>query len=141
MNSNKLCHICLSPLIGKNKKLTCKCDIEYHKICIDKWLRQKSECPICHEKYVKTFSLKKAIINKLKKIKRYYRFYKNRNIIVPINETNNMSTSNYIYRSQYINQMGRETSLYYTRQRVNERLNTRLNRNRRRRRRYVTRNI
>lgn len=40
------CIICLEEY-GDNPIRTLKCSHSFHKKCIDKWILQKNECPIC----------------------------------------------------------------------------------------------
>jgi hypothetical protein len=44
---NPMCSICLTDITLNKKELICK--HTYHKVCIDKWLENKSTCPICRK--------------------------------------------------------------------------------------------
>ena len=44
MAEDEDCMICLSSL--KNPRVL-PCDHEFHKVCINKWLNEKLECPVC----------------------------------------------------------------------------------------------
>ena len=44
---NPLCSICLTDITINKKELSCK--HKYHKACIDKWLENKTTCPICRK--------------------------------------------------------------------------------------------
>lgn len=44
---NPMCSICLTDITINKKELSCK--HQYHKKCIDKWLENKSTCPICRK--------------------------------------------------------------------------------------------
>ncbi len=47
LNENPMCSICLTDITINKKELSCK--HKYHKNCINKWLENKSTCPICRK--------------------------------------------------------------------------------------------
>ena len=46
------CNICMSKFKeGEYKRILPKCKHVFHKKCIDKWLKDNTECPICRCNY------------------------------------------------------------------------------------------
>ncbi|RPF81940.1 MAG: hypothetical protein CBC65_001725 [Rhodothermaceae bacterium TMED105] len=40
------CPICMNPIANKDL-FTCKCSHQFHRSCIQQWLRQDATCPVC----------------------------------------------------------------------------------------------
>ena len=50
-NGNPLCPICLEEVIDSdNNKKVLHCNHVFHKNCIDRWLRTRSQCPVCRRR-------------------------------------------------------------------------------------------
>ncbi len=49
-NNNKICSICLDNITFFNKTLQCK--HEFHKSCIDGWLKNNTTCPMCRSQII-----------------------------------------------------------------------------------------
>lgn len=50
-NGNPLCPICLEEVIDSdNNKKVLHCNHAFHKNCIDRWLRTRSQCPVCRRR-------------------------------------------------------------------------------------------
>ena len=50
-NGNPLCPICLEEVIDSdNNKKVLHCNHTFHKNCIDRWLRTRSQCPVCRRR-------------------------------------------------------------------------------------------
>jgi hypothetical protein len=79
INNINTCSICLEDMNKSNYKL--KCSHEYHKNCIDGWLKNNATCPICRTHIV--IDIPKLPINKID-IQR----------TPTINVTNNITTNN-----------------------------------------------
>jgi hypothetical protein len=50
-NGNPICTICLEEVIDSdNNKKVLHCNHTFHKNCIDRWLRTRSQCPVCRRR-------------------------------------------------------------------------------------------
>lgn len=50
-NGNPVCTICLEEVIeSDNNKKVLHCNHTFHKNCIDRWLRTRSQCPVCRRR-------------------------------------------------------------------------------------------
>ena len=50
-NGNPVCTICLEEVIeSDNNKKVLHCNHTFHKNCIDRWLRARSQCPVCRRR-------------------------------------------------------------------------------------------
>lgn len=50
-NGNPICTICLEEVIDSdNNKKVLHCNHAFHKNCIDRWLRTRSQCPVCRRR-------------------------------------------------------------------------------------------
>jgi hypothetical protein len=61
INNINTCSICLEDINNSNYKL--KCNHEFHKSCIDGWLKKNTTCPICRSHIV--INIPKLSINKI----------------------------------------------------------------------------
>ena len=54
INNNEYCNICFENYnIGQYKRVLPECKHCFHKKCVDKWLKTKSNCPICRNDLLK----------------------------------------------------------------------------------------
>jgi len=53
ITENETCNICCDKYIANQfKRVLPECKHTFHKRCIDKWLKQKGECPICRKNFL-----------------------------------------------------------------------------------------
>ncbi|KAM3138318.1 hypothetical protein pb186bvf_009594 [Paramecium bursaria] len=45
--SNKICSICMEEFIQNEEMMMMQCLHKFHKQCLNDWLRQKPNCPVC----------------------------------------------------------------------------------------------
>ena len=57
-SSANLCSICLAIIFPETPHINTRCNHEFHKDCIDKWLLIKETCPYCRKslKYINQFN-------------------------------------------------------------------------------------
>jgi hypothetical protein len=48
-NSEECCNICLENLRVGEYKRTLPCNHEFHKKCVDKWMKIYNNCPMCRK--------------------------------------------------------------------------------------------
>jgi DNA-directed RNA polymerase subunit RPC12/RpoP len=57
-NNYSICSICFIEFDNDVEKITteqytrCKCNLEYHKKCIEKWFLLKNACPVCRSRVI-----------------------------------------------------------------------------------------
>jgi len=54
--NKECCNICCEDyIVGQYKRILPSCNHVFHKKCVDKWLKTKSNCPICRNELKKYF--------------------------------------------------------------------------------------
>jgi len=57
----KICSICLDPVVTKDDNASLGCHHKFHFTCIQYWLRRKSTCPVCRAKPEELYIARRAM--------------------------------------------------------------------------------